>query len=248
MEEFNYKKVAKEIGWCFDYVNYTMEQAVDFDYYEEVKSHITPETVMADIGCGSAEKACKNYGEAKQILLIDNEEEMILKANQNIQKYCGKNAKKFKTICEDGSNKPKIAPNSLDLLVSRHCGVKTKVIYNSLKFGGYFISQDIDKEDCWELKKLFNRGQSFNKKQSVKQKTMKEILSYNFTKVEILNFEQIEYYKTVDDLIYLLERTPILNYFDREKDLEKLQEYVNKNSTPKGIKLLRKLYAIKILK
>ena len=47
MSEFNYEKVAKEIGWSFDKVNYTCVQDVDFNYYEQVKNHIKNKTITA---------------------------------------------------------------------------------------------------------------------------------------------------------------------------------------------------------
>ena len=46
MEEFNYKKVAKEIGWNFSKIEIKTEQSVDFDYYEEVAKNINENTVM----------------------------------------------------------------------------------------------------------------------------------------------------------------------------------------------------------
>ena len=52
----------------------------------------------------------------------------------------------------------------------------------------------------------------------------------------------------VEDLKYLLGHTPILNGFDEEKDTPKLLEYVNKNQTPKGIKLNRRLFAFVLKK
>ena len=57
MNEFDYKKIAKEIGWNFSKIEIKTEQDVDFDYYEEVAKNINKNTVMLDIGCGSADKS-----------------------------------------------------------------------------------------------------------------------------------------------------------------------------------------------
>lgn len=248
MKKFNYKQVAKEIGWDFSKVNYECVQKIKFDYYEQVKKHIKSKTIMLDVGCGSGEKASQYYSKAKQIFMIDTESEMLKKAKENILKLDSNTQQKFCLKQESGSKKLKFASESLDLVVSRHCGVNMAEVYRVLKNGGYFISQDIDKEDCWELKTMFKRGQSFDMKKSVKEKTLSKILKLGFTKIEVLNFGQTEYYKTKEDLIFLLTHTPILNTFNVEKDMQILNNYINKFSTPRGIQLNRKLYAIKIIK
>lgn len=248
MKNFSYKKVAKEIGWNFNKVNYECVQEIDFNYYEEVKKFITSKTIMLDVGCGSGEKASKYYEDAKQIFMIDTEEEMLKKAEENILKLNSKSQQKFYLRQESGSKELKFASNSLDLVVSRHCGANMQEVYRVLKNGGFFISQDIDKEDCWELKTMFKKGQSFNMKKSVKEKTLSQILKLGFTKIEVLNFTQTEYYKTKEDLIFLLTHTPILNTFEIEKDEEILNNYIQQFSTSRGIQLNRKLYSIKLVK
>ena len=248
MSEFNYKQVAKEIGWSFNKVNYECAQDVDFNYYEEVKKHINNKTVMLDVGCGSGEKACKFFVKAHKIFMIDTEEEMLKKARANILKLTESEQQKFNLLNASGSTKLKFEDESFDMVVSRHCGVNMAEAFRVLKKSGYFISQDIDKKDCWELKQIFNRGQCFDNKIPVKEKTLKQILKLGFSKIEVLNFTQTEYYKTKEDLIFLLTHTPILNGFDEVEDNEKLNEYIKKFSTPRGIQLNRKLYSIKLTK
>ena len=58
-KEFDYKKVAKEIGWSFAGAKYEVEYLSDYDYYKAVVAEISPETIMLDIGCGSAEKSLR---------------------------------------------------------------------------------------------------------------------------------------------------------------------------------------------
>lgn len=36
-----------------------------------------------------------------------------------------------------------------------------KQIYKTLKLGGFLIIRGVDKLDCWELKRMFNRGKGF---------------------------------------------------------------------------------------
>ena len=63
-----------------------------------------------------------------------------------------------------------------------------------------------------------------------------------------------EYFKTKDDLLTLLLKTPILDDFSEEDkntslikkdiDMQKLDEYIRNNTTDKGILLRRRYYGI----
>ena len=120
--EFNYKDVGKEIGWDFSKMSYALEQDDPYYYYHEVVKHITRDTVMLDIGCGSGEKSVKYYALAKKVVMLDNEPEMLKKVNENLEKfYNGKMSEKFETVIGDGDEKLNFPDESFDLVVSRHC-------------------------------------------------------------------------------------------------------------------------------
>ena len=250
MSEFSYKKVGKEIGWNFSKANYITEYLSDYNYYKEVVKFINPKTKMLDIGCGSAEKSIRFYSQANKVYLTDFETEMLNKAKKNTEKYYENNSKiknKFsfsKLDCNGPFNFP---DNYFDLVVSRHCGANMNEVFRVLKNNGVFISEDISNDDCQELKEMFNRGQEFNKPHLYKT-IMNECLETGFSEIKFLKFEEIEYYKSIDDLKFLLTHTPILNGFDDEKDNEILQKYVEKFSSKKGIRLNRRLFAFTIKK
>ena len=104
------------------------------------------------------------------------------------------------------------------------------------------------------MKKLFNRGQGFNDSISISQKDYNDIKNAGFSEINMQEIIQYEYYKTENDLLALLFKTPILDDFselhisnnihrDRiEKEL--FNKYVAKHSTDKGIELKRILYGI----
>lgn len=250
MKEFNYKDVGKDIGWNFSRANYSTECLSDYDYYKEVFKYITPSTKMLDIGCGSAEKSTRFYSQASKVYLTDLEPEMLKKAKANVEKYYESKPKTkskfyFKILdCNGNFNFP---DNHFDLVVSRHCGANMHEVFRVLKKNGIFISEDISFDDCQELKDIFNRGQNYNQLPLYKKVT-NECIDAGFSEIKLLKFEEIEYYKSVDDLKFLLHNTPILNGFDEENDNTKLQEYVDKFSTKKGIRLNRRLYAFTLKK
>lgn len=245
MKKFNYKEAGKEIGWNFSKMDYCVERKQDFNYYQEVIKHIKDNTIMLDIGSGSAEQSIRYYNLAKKIHLTDLEPEMLKKAKANVKKYYEGNKKtqekfKFKILNSNGPFDFK--DDSFNLVVSRYCGANMYEVYRVLKSGGIFISEDVSSDDCQELKEIFKRGQGY-KSEPLYKSVFNECVDAGFKEIKLIKLEETEYYKTIDDLKYLLNFTPILNGFDEEKDMLKLNEYVSKNLSSKGIKLNRKLYA-----
>lgn len=246
--KFDYKKVAKEIGWSFSMVKPEIEYLSDYDYYKAVVAEISPKTVMLDIGSGSAEKTLRYFSNAKKVYAIDNEPEMLKKARANAEKFYGKDFQKWEFLLADGNGILNFEDESFDLVVSRHCGANMTEVFRVLKRGGVFVSEDVANEDCFELKKIFERGQCFDEKIPLEKKILDECYRAGFSKIELLKFEIKEYYKTKEDLEYLLLRTPILNVYQKEKDEKILDEYIERFKTEKGICLNRRLFAFKLVK
>ena len=73
-------------------------------------------------------------------------------------------------------------------------------------------------------------------------------------KLKIWQLYEREYYKTKEDLLALLLKTPILNDFSEENennnftentiDMQILNQYIENNTTDKGILLRRRYYGI----
>ena len=245
MKEFNYKEVGKEIGWSFAKINPIVENPSGFNYYKEVTNLIGNETVMLDIGCGSAEKAVRYFSFAKEIFETDNEIEMLKKAQVNAEKYYETNPNtksKFKFQIMDCNGKFPFDDGMFDVVVSRHCGANMNEVFRVLKQGGAFVSEDYWCGDCIELKQMFERGQDYGK-QPLYTSVFAECEKAGFSEIKLVRFEQIEFYKSLEELKYLLLHTPILNGYDEKADDEILEKYAEKYKTKKGIKLSRKLYA-----
>ena len=144
--------------------------------------------------------------------------------------------------------------NYFDVVVSRHTCISAKQIFKTLKSKGKLILRGVDKLDCWQLKRLFNRGQAFNDIKPISQIDYENILDVGFKNVELVPIYIREYYKTKEDLLALLLKTPILENFSEEVenselnknniDLEKLDIYIKENTYDKGILLRRRYYGI----
>ena len=105
------------------------------------------------------------------------------------------------------------------------------------------------KYDCWNLKLLFNSGQAFTDDKSISIVDYENIIKAGFKKAELIPIYVKEYYKTKDDLIALLLKTPILLNFSKESlDFDLLDKYIEEYKSDKGILLQRKYYGIVAIK
>ena len=250
--ELNYYESLGD--WDFSQIKYHTESKSTWEFYDQIRQNTNTNSLCLDIGTGGGEKVLTRYPEIGMIIATDFSEEMIKTANQNLQKHLTENLnKKVKFVQMDNLNMT--FPNNLfDLISARHTVINAKQIYNTLKPGGILVIEGVDKEDCWELKELFGRGQCYNDEIAISTQDYEEIKKAGFSQIEKVEIFEDEYYETEDDLMALLLKTPILDDFSEnsndsfvhgkiiEKDL--FDAYVNQYKTDKGILLKRKLYGI----
>lgn len=238
-----YDKIGSLIGWDFSKLKYELIDNSSFQYFDEINSQITEQSILLDIGTGGGEKLT-NLISNKCLLKVgtDFSSEMIKVANEN-----NKNNKiKF---FEMNSEAIKFPDAFFDIISARHTPFDFKEIFRLLNDKGIFFSEQIDEEDCKSLKELFGRGQGDNTKFKLIDKIKEEAKKNKFKTIEFFEIKQQEYYDTEEDLLFLLRNTPIIPDFGEEKlDYQKFNEYVEKNKTNKGILLERKLFGIKARK
>ena len=249
MSELDFYEKIK--NWDFSMINYTVENFTNWDLYKLLKLNANKESKILDLGTGGGEKVLKYFPECKEILATDFSKEMINTANKNLENSKRKNIK-FRQMDNLNMN---THDNYFDIVVARHTCINAKQIYNTLKTDGKLLLRGVDKLDCWSLKLLFNQGQAFKDSKPISVIDYENILKAGFKHVELVPIHIREYYKTKEDLIALLLKTPILADFSRieenEKisdsikiDNEKLEKYIEENTTEKGILLIRRYYGI----
>ena len=231
--------------WDFSKINYVSEYLTDWDLYKILNSISKPDFKILDLGTGGGEKVLKNFPPVSEILGTDFSEEMIKTANANLKKSKRTNIK-FKQMDNLNMTTPN---NYFDVVVARHTCINAKQIYNTLKPGGTLLVRGVDKLDCWALKLLYNGGQAFDDTKPISVVDYENILAAGFKKVELVPIHAREYFKTKEDLVALLLKTPILNDDNNETlNLNLLDKYILENSTPKGILLVRRYYGIVAVK
>ena len=250
MKENELKYYEKIGNWDFSEIKCKTEYLTDWNFYEKIKENTNKKSLCLDIGTGGGEKVIKNYPDVGMIIATDFSAKMIKTAKGNAKNYPNKTVKFTKM-----DNLNMIFPKeTFDLISARHTIINAKQIYECLVPGGIIVIEGIDKKDCWEIKKIFGRGQAYNDEIAISEKDYLDLKEAGFENIEKVEILQNEYYKTEDDLMALLLKTPIVDDFTEiknenfkhktiiEKDL--FDEYVKKYKTQKGILLKRVLYGI----
>lgn len=241
-----------EIGnWDFNHLNVKVEKLTDWNFYKKIKENTNENSICLDLGTGGGEKFLENYPKVKLAIGSDFSNSMIKTAMKNATNY-SRNDIKF--VAMDNLN-IEFPNNFFDLISARHTIINAKEIYRCLKENGTLVIQGINKFDCWELKELFGRGQSFYDEIPLSEKEYSDLKNAGFKNIEKYEVYENEYYQTKNDLLALLLKTPILDDLSKihpnknlkhstkiEKDL--LDKYIQKNTTEKGILLKRVMYGI----
>ena len=253
MKELDFYEKAK--NWDFSMINYTKESLTNWDLYKLLESNVNTQSKVLDLGTGGGEKVLKYFPECKEILATDFSTEMINTANNNLKNSKRKNIK-FRQM--DNLNMD-TQDNYFDVVVARHTCINAKQIYNTLKPGGKLLLRGVDKLDCWSLKLQFGQGQAFNDEKPISLIDYENIIEAGFKKVELVPIHVREYYKTKEDLLALLLKTPILVDFSEIEGNENisnnvkidnkiLEKFIIENTTEKGILLIRRYYGISAIK
>ena len=235
-------------NWSFDDIDMVSETITNWIYEDVIAEHATKDSKILDLGTAAGEKVLKRFPECAEILGTDYSEAMIENANKNLKKY-DKPYVHFKVMDNLHMDVP---DEYYDIVTARHTVTAPDQIYKALKKGGYLILRGVDKMDCWELKRMFGRGQGFVDKKPISVADYEAVLDAGFKEVELIPLHVVEYYKTAKDLYALLVKVPILDDFSEfgggyekvpiEQDV--FEKYVSENTTEKGIKLIRRYYGI----
>ena len=72
---------------------------------------------------------------------------------------------------------------------------------------------------------------------------MSELISAGFELVQVREYDVTDYYRTPEDLIFLLKHTPIIpNFGEEAEDFTILQSFIDVNSSEKGFVRIQKIY------
>lgn len=248
--EFEFYEQIKD--WNFDEFQIVSEKITNWDMYEILKSVTDEKSRVLDLGTGGGEKVLTYFPQnLKEIVGTDFSSEMIKTAKRNLEESGRKNIT-FRIMDNLNIDLPK---NYFDVVVARNTVTDPKQIWEVLKPDGYLIIRGVDKYDCHELKRIFGKGQGLKDNKPISIIDYENVLDAGFKDVELVPIHQREYYKNKEILKKFLLKVPIIDdfseedkdfkdYYKKEIDDEKLDEYISRNTYKKGIRLLRRYYGI----
>lgn len=253
MKKVNEKKYYDQVkDWSFDEFQIKTDELTNWNMYEILEKVTNENSKILDLGTGGGEKALSKYPSyVKEILGTDYSNAMIETAKNNLKKS-GRSNVSFRIM---NNLEMDTEDDYYDVVVARNTVTDPKQIYKTLKKGGVLLVHGVDMFDCLELKLIFGRGQALNDKKPISIIDYENILNAGFNEVELVPIHVREYFKNEELLKKILLKVPILDDFSEEygdfKDFhfpeienEKLDYYIERNTTEKGICLYRRYYGI----
>lgn len=123
-----------------------------------------------------------------------------------------------------------------DLVTSRHAPFEPSLVAAVLGEGGCFVTQQVEIDDKRELRRVFGRGLTEPGIERLGIRYAKAFHDLGMA-VDVRSYTVAEYYRSDEDLLFLLQNTPIIPDFGKvEGDTEKLAQYVAENRTERGIR------------
>jgi len=227
-----YREPAKLKGWDFSKVK-VIEEGPRIDYPKIVESYLRRNATILDIGTGGAEKLLGFAPKVREAIAIDVDRKMIKIAAENLGKSGLHNVDLI--LC-DSENMP-IVEACIDLVLDRHSPFNAKEVSRILKPNGTFVTQQVSEGDKRNFKQIFQRGQLYGEKHgTLKRRYLKELQEAGLRIIKEQTVDTIEYYQSMDDVVFLLVNTPIIPNFDFEKEQDKLEEIEEKSTTNKCIR------------
>ena len=252
MRQEEEKEFYEEIkDWDFSKFEIETESLTKWDLYEELRKYATPDSRILDLGTGGGEKVLEYFPDCREILGTDFSEGMIETAKKNLLASGRKNIS-FRLMDNLAMDVP---DDYYDIVVARNTVTDPKQIYKCLKTGGYLLIHGVDRDDCWNLKLLFGRGQGFHDKKSMSLTDYENVIAAGFKDAELIPLHEREYFKDEKTFREFLKKVPIIDDFSEENfdntkyykddlDDERLDQYIRENTYGGKVRLLRRYYGI----
>ena len=226
-----YDRVGEDIGWDFSKLKCVTE-GEKWQFYSLVAERLSNTEIWLDIGIGGGEKVLQIANKSLLHIGIDISKGMLKTAKNNLRNSKLKNVRFMRM----DSDKLEFPDGFFDIITTRHCDFNTSEVFRTLKKGGYFLTQQVEFKDKENFKEILGKSQMSEEKESIVKKYIEDFKRYGFEEVKVDYYNAKEYYQTIEDIIFLLKNTPIVPDFGKqETDFEKLNRFIEKYTTNKGI-------------
>jgi SAM-dependent methyltransferase len=220
------KEVGQRAGWDFSTMR-TLRGPVPWDYLTVVRNYLQPTDSVVDLGTGGGERLLELRSDASELLGIDPDAEMILRARRLAAKERPSNVR-FEVGTGTKLNR------KFDVVLNRHAPFQPQMVKELLVDDGYFVTQQVGHRNMANIKVAFQLEAEDAAPISVQQ----------FLEVG-LDVERFEEYNVsytildVESLVFWLQALDVAHSdfvgFNAERDTEAINRLLDSSLTPHGV-------------
>lgn len=139
--------VGRRNGWDFSRMH-TSHPATPWEYLSVVRGHLRTTDTVIDIGTGGGERLLELSTDARQLLGVDPDPEMITRARE-LAADKGITSVHFET----GTGAEIL--EQFDVVIDRHAPFETQVVHRLLRPGGRFVTQQVGEHNMRNVREAF---------------------------------------------------------------------------------------------
>ena len=209
----------------------------------QIRDVINKDSVVLDVGCGTAYRTLPLAEKCATFYGIDPSEPLLEKARESVKEK-GLNNVNFSEGIAQNLNIP---DSSIDVVISQLAPHDVKEAYRVLRPGGIFYLEKTGVGDKREMKELFgsdkNGSRGYLCEMNIgdrKDLIEQEFKDAGFTNTATAHLFFKGYLPKIEDVVLLMETVKItVRDFSREKDKQILEEIEKEFMTPEGIQMNR---------
>ena len=217
-------RVGSREGWDFSRMN-TSHPSTPWNYGSVVRSHLRPTDSVIDLGTGGGERLLEFRNDARLLVGVDIDVEMIRRAQTN-----SASAKNVHFRVGTGAE----ANGPFDVVINRHAPFELEMIRELLPSGGKFVTQQVGEHTLANVKAAF--------RVVAPQEPVVRPEMFTMAGFSIVRFDEydVDYsIHDVDSLIFWLQALDIAHSdfigFDPERDVQAINELLSTSLGAEGL-------------
>jgi SAM-dependent methyltransferase len=227
-------------GWDWSRLRLDSDKP-DWDYIEVVRGYISGGQRALDIGTGGGEVLFELSESFAGATAIDHSRARLRVAQENGRSQGRQNV----DFCLMDACALGLTSEAFDLVLNRHCSIYADEVARVLKPGGVFVSQQVGGRNSQNIFDVFGWGSNgdfwrrYNREHGIRDGSMAlaevEFQDLGCRVLERRDSDVKQYFLDVESLVFFLKSAPLPEDFIPEQHVTKLNDYLEKHTTDRGI-------------